>query len=1093
MFRNFILILFLFFSCKDRQQVDVPETVFTLVSNEHTGVKFSNDLRETEEQNILRNPYYYNGGGVAIGDINNDGLPDIYFTGNMTGDELYLNKGNLQFQNITRTAGIISANLWTTGVTFTDINNDGWLDIYVCRSGLRNFRNNLLYINKGNGKFIESAKQYGLNDDGYSVQASFFDFDTDGDLDLYLVNHSVKFFASQEQLFALKHNPDPSEADKLYRNNNNGTFTDISKEAGIDHFAFGLSASIGDLNQDGLPDIYVTSDFFEPDYLYINQGDGTFTNKLHESFGHISFSSMGSDINDINNDGFPDIMVCDMQPADNYRKKANMASMDPARFERIVNEGYHYQYMQNTLQLNSGDGRFSEIAELSGVSETDWSWGPLLFDVDNDGFKDLFISNGIRRDIQYKDNLINMPQKSTATQPKALDIIESFPVEKIKNYSFKNNDGITFKNQSDSWGIDHEGFTTGAAYADLDLDGDLDLVLNNIDDEASIYENTWSDNFRDKSNYLQLTLIGTDDNKLGVGTIVKVMTDSIVQYQRLQPTRGFQSSVEPIIHFGLSTSQVIEKVEIRWPNGTYTYLHNIPSNQRIEIKQENTTSKESETHLPTPLFTKITGAIGLNHYHQEEPFDDFEKEVLLPHKYSQLGPGLMVGDVNGDALDDFYIGGAKGFSGQLYIQDNTGAFTPNSKLTWESDKHFEDIGGHFFDSDADGDQDLYIASGSNEWQHGSIMYQDRLYINDGNGNFKRTLNALPVLNTSSSVVRSADYDNDGDLDLFVGGRQLSGQYPLPASSTILNNNDGIFSDFTPEIAMDLQDIGMVTDAQWTDFDDDGDLDLLLVGEWMPITFFENRDGIFYPYQASSTERTNGWWYSLAQADIDKDGDIDYVAGNLGKNYKYQASANEPFEVYADDFDNNGTLDIVFGYHQQGKVFPLRGKQCSSEQMPFIKDKFPSYSSFASSDLMQVYGQENIDNAYHSEAFTFASVFIENLGHGQFRLKELPLAAQFSSVNGIIIEDFDTDGFLDILLAGNMFHAEVETARNDAGTGLFLKGNGKNNFEPTPAYSSGFFAPWDVKNIQVLKRYNGSRLILVANNDDQLQFFGLNHD
>ncbi len=1094
MFRNFILTLLLpiFFSCGDRQPVNRPTTAFVLVPSEHTGVKFSNDLRESEEQNILRYPYYYNGGGVAIGDINNDGLPDIYFTGNMTGDQLYLNKGNLQFQNVTRTAGILSANLWTTGVTFTDINNDGWLDIYVCRSGQRNFRNNLLYINQGNGKFKESAKQYGLNDNGYSVQASFFDFDIDGDLDLYLVNHSVKFFASQEQLFASRKNPDPFEADKLYRNNNDGSFTDISKDAGINHFAFGLSASVGDLNRDGLPDLYVASDFFEPDFLYINQGDGTFINRLNESFGHISFSSMGSDINDINNDGYLDIIVCDMLAADNYRKKANMAGMDPARFQRMVKEGYHYQYMQNTLQLNTGVGRFSEIAQLSGVSETDWSWGPLLFDVDNDGFKDLFISNGIRRDIQHKDNVVYLPQLANpAARIKALDIIEKFPVAKIKNYLFKNSDGLSFLNQSDLWGVDHEGFTTGAAYADLDRDGDLDLVFNNIDDEASIYENIFSDNFPKESNYLQLTLAGTADNELGVGATVKVTADGMVQYQNLQLTRGFQSSVEPVIHFGLGTAKIIDEVEIQWPNGTYSYLHNVSSNQRLQIRQDKTGGQEGKTPNAKPLFTEITQDMGLNHYHQEQPFDDFEKEILLPHKYSQLGPCLVVGDINGDSLEDFYIGGAKGFPGELYVQDNTGGFKSNATYTWEADKQFEDTGGHFFDSDSDGDLDLYVASGSNEWTDGSAMYQDRLYINNGNGSFTRAENALPDLPISSSVVRSADYDNDGDPDLFVGGRQRPGQYPKPVSSTVLVNDGGIFTDLTSQIAVDLQEIGMVTDAQWTDFDSDGDIDLMLVGEWMPITFLENRDGIFYPYQASSTRNTNGWWYCLAQADVDKDGDMDYVAGNLGKNYKYQASMQEPFEVFSDDFDNNGTLDIVLGYHQQGKVFPLRGKQCSSEQMPFIKEKFPSYSSFASSDLLQVYGQENIEKAYHLQAFTFASVFIENLGNGQFKITELPLEAQFSSVNGIIIEDFNSDGLLDMLLAGNMFQAEVETARNDASTGLLLKGNGGNNFYPVAAYASGFYAPWDVKNIQVLRQKHGTPLIVVANNDHQLQIFALN--
>ncbi|MEQ8556558.1 MAG: VCBS repeat-containing protein [Cyclobacteriaceae bacterium] len=1087
-----MLFLLLFFSCKEKLSTEISGTAYSLVPSEYSGVSFSNDLRETENQNILQFPYYYNGGGVAVGDINNDGLPDIYFTGNMKGDQLYLNKGKLQFENITGDAGILSTNLWTTGVTFTDINNDGWLDIYVCRSGIRNFRNNLLYINQGNGKFVESAKQYGLNDNGYSVQASFFDFDIDGDLDLYLVNHSDRFFTNQEELFASKNEPQPHEADKLYRNNGDGSFTDISKEAGINHFAFGLSAAIADLNQDGLPDIYAASDFFEPDYFYVNQGDGTFTNKLRESFGHISFSSMGSDVNDINNDGLPDIIVCDMQPADNFRKKASMASMDPARFHRIVNEGYHYQYMQNTLQLNSGVGRFSDIAELSGLSETDWSWGPLLFDMDNDGFKDLFISNGIRRDIQYKDSRINLQNMSSAgTRMKAVDVIKTFPVVKIKNYSFKNLDGITFQNQSDSWGIDHEGFTTGAAYADLDADGDLDLVFNNIDDKASIYENIWSDAFREKSNYLQLVLKGTEDNKLGIGTVVKLMAEGQIQYQSLQPTRGFQSSVEPIIHFGLSSVKIIDKVEIRWPNGTYSYLHNIPSNQRIEVKQESTTTREPESQKIKPLFAEIAGDSGLAHVHQEQPYNDFEKETLLPHKYSQLGPCLVVGDVNGDKLDDVYVGGAKGYSGQLYIQGKTGSFKASAKSTWQASKDFEDVGGHFFDCDGDGDQDLYVASGGNEWENISRMYQDRLYINDGKGNFKRSANALPESSTSSAAVRSGDYDNDGDLDLFIGGRLQPGLYPLPSSSTILNNKDGIFSDVTSEIAKDLKDIGMVTDAQWTDFDVDGDLDLLIVGEWMPITFFENRDGIFYPYEVASAKNTKGWWYSLAQADLDLDGDMDYVAGNLGKNYKYQATLDEPFEVFADDFDDNGTHDIVLSYHQEGKVFPLRGRQCSSQQMPFIKEKFPNYSSFASSDLIEVYGQESIQNAYHLQANTFASVFIENLGQGQFSFNELPQAAQLSSVNGIIIQDFDEDGFSDILIAGNMFQVEVETARNDAGHGLFLKGNGENSFEPIPAYSSGFFAPGDVKNIQAIKQADGSPLILVANNNDRLQVFTIN--
>ncbi len=1089
MFKYFILILLIYSCSGDVQTIDdAPKTIFNLVPSEHSGVKFSNDIKESEEQNILRDPYFYNGGGVAIGDINNDGLPDIYFTGNMAGDRLYLNKGKLHFQDITQKAGILSANIWTTGVTFADVNNDGWLDIYVCRSGKRSFRNNLLYINQGNGKFIESAKEYGLNDNGYSVQASFFDYDLDGDLDLYLVNHSIKFFGDQNELFALKHKPDSLEADKLYRNNNDGTFTNISKKAGIDHFAFGLSASIGDLNQDGLPDIYTASDFFEPDYLYINNGDGTFSNKLAESFGHISFSSMGSDISDINNDGLLDIMVCDMQPADNYRKKANMASMDPQRFKRIVDEGYHYQYMQNTLQLNSGLGRFSEIAELSGVSETDWSWGPLFFDMDNDGWKDLFVSNGIRRDIQYKDIQTDMQKKSTTTRLSSIDVIENFPVNKIKNYSYKNVGGITFQDQSDSWGIDFKGFTTGASFGDLDLDGDLDLVLNNLNGEASIYENTVSDNTKGNSNYLQIVLRGTEDNSMGIGTTVKITTNDSSQYQVLQHTRGFQSSVEPIVHFGLSKVKAIDEIEIRWPNGTYTYLHDIPSNQRITIKQENTTTKQNLTQPSALLFTDVTDRIGLDYFHKEIPYDDSVKEILLPHKYSQLGPGLAVGDVNGDGLDDFYIGGAKDHSGQLYIQDNTGSFKTSSELTWKKDKRYEDVEALFFDSDNDGDQDLYIVSGSNEWDIGSEMYQDRLYINNGKGKFKRQPKALPSSHSSNSVVRADDYDGDGDLDLFIGGRLQPGRYPLPASSMILNNDKGVFKDVTSEIASELHEIGMVTDAQWTDFDGDQDLDLMLVGEWMPITIFENRDGKFSRYQTPSLEKTNGWWYSLTKADMDMDGDMDYVVGNLGLNYKYKASETEPFQVYADDFDNSGTIDIVLAYYNSGNVFPLRGRQCSSEQIPSLKEKFPTYSIFASSTLSEIYGDKELAQAHHLQAFTFASTYIENLGEGRFNVHQLPLPAQFSSVNGIVVGDFNDDGSKDLLLAGNMYSSEVETARNDAGLGLVLTGNGTNDFTPLPSVSSGFLAPGNVKGLAKLKRDDGSTLILVANNNNRLQAF-----
>lgn len=1092
------LFLCLIISCQPEQRSrDSHEPLFTMLSPESTGIDFANKIQENERQNFLTFPYYYNGGGVAVGDINADGLPDLYFTGNMVGDRLYVNKGNLQFEDITRKAGILQQNLWTTGVSFVDINNDGLLDIYVCRSGMRGFRNNLLYINQGNNKFTEQAKAYGLNDNGYSVQAYFFDYDIDGDLDMYLVNHSSKFFADQTELFSLKGKPEPDEADKLYRNDgvfSSSTpqirFTEVSQEAGIRHFGFGLSASIEDFNADGFPDVYVANDFFEPDFLYINQRDGTFSNELEDYFGHTSFSSMGSDAADFNNDGLPDLMVCDMQAEDNYRKKAHMASMDTKRFARMLEEGYYYQYMQNILQLNTGAGRFSEIAELAGVDETDWSWGPLFFDMDNDGWKDLFVSNGIRRDIQYKDILTEVGQKIGGTRPPAaMDLIEHFPVERLSNYTFKNERNLTFSNQSQNWGIDFEGFSTGAAYADLDMDGDLDLVLNNLDDLASIYENQTRQ--YTGANYIQVKLIGKEDNTYGIGARIEIYTDSSSRYQYMQTTRGFQSAIAPSVHVGIGNEKTIKELKVRWPNGTHTIMRNISVNQSLSISQEDTEKSPTEV-LEKPIFSEITSDINLNHQHREILYDDFAKEVLLPHKYSQLGPRIATADVNGDGLDDFYIGGAKDFSGKLFLQTTSGKFETISQATWDQDKSHEDIDAAFFDSDGDGDLDLYVVSGSNEWDEGSTMYQDRLYTNNGDGKFTRNKNALPTMDISGACVRPGDFDKDGDIDLFIGGRIVPGKYPLPARSYLLRNEGDKFLDITEEICQDLISLGLVSDALWTDYDNDGNLDLMIVGEWMPITVFQNHNGKSFTHlNIQPFTHSHGWWYSLATADIDKDGDMDYLVGNVGLNYKYQASEKEPFHVYASDFDENGSLDIVLGYFNQGELYPLRGKQCSSEQMPFITEKFPQYTMFASATLEEVYGAENLESATHYEATKFASVYIENQGEGQFEMVPLPQQAQFSAINEFITTDVDEDGHLDVLLAGNMFQSEVETARNDAGAGLLLKGDGRGNFLPIPAYESGFFAPGDVKCLAKLKSVNGKELFLVGNNNGVLQIFSRN--
>ena len=1073
-------------SCAPDERSD-SSALFRSVPAEHSGIDFANRITENDRENILQYPYYYNGGGVAVGDLTGDELPELYFTGNMVGDQLYINQGGLQFEDATIKAGILRGNLWTTGVTFADVNNDGWLDIYVCRSGTGTFRNNLLYINDQKGKFSEQAKAYGLNDNGYSVQSYFFDYDLDGDLDLYLVNHSVRFFEGQEKLFAMKQRPEPEEADKLYRNNGAGLFEDVSEQAGIRHFAFGLSAAVADFNQDGYPDIYAASDFFEPDLLYLNNGDGTFSDALPEAMGHTSFSSMGSDAADFNNDGYPDLFVCDMQAQDNYRKKAHMASMDVGRFNRIVAEGYHYQYMQNTLQLNSGLGRYSEIAELAGVSETDWSWAPLFFDVDRDGWKDLFVSNGIRKDFQYKDILIDLQKEGKSPQQVSpMNIIERFPVQKLNNYFYQNQRDLSFSDQSDSWGVDFAGFSTGAAYGDLDLDGDLDLVLNNIDEQASLFECLTSGR-KDAGNWLQIVLRGGPDNFFGVGTKVEVKTETLTQHQHLQPSRGFQSSVDQALTFGLANATTIEEIRVHWPNGSSSILNNVRANQRLEIRQENST-KTSREEENTPLFSEISGSLGLVHRHREKVHDDYTNEVLLPHKYSQLGPHLAVADVNGDGLEDFFVGGAAGYSGQLYLQTENATFSPHSSPDIQQHRAFEDMGILFFDCDQDGDPDLYVGSGSNEWDPESNQYQDRLYFNDGQGNYTYRESWLPKAQSSTGQIRSADFDGDGDPDLFVAGRQQPGRYPLPVSSQLLLNEGDRFRDVTRERASHLLDIGMVTDALWTDLDQDQDQDLVLVGEWMPITLLKNDEGKLSPMQTTGLEQTHGWWYSIAGEDFDRDGDIDFVAGNLGLNYKYRASPEEPFQVYAHDFDRNESLDIVLGYFNDGELYPLRGRQCSSEQIPALKERFPSYASFAKSSLRDIYGSESLDAAYHAEVYTFASAYIENLGPGEFQVRPLPPTAQFSAVNDFVIDDFNGDGNQDVLLAGNMYQSEVETARNDASLGLLLEGSGAGTFKVIPTAESGFLTPGDVKSLARINTANQKALVLVGNNADRLQVY-----
>ncbi|WP_271783050.1 VCBS repeat-containing protein [Aquimarina algiphila] len=1081
------------FSCQENK-----EKQFSLLSGDRTGILFSNDIIETDSLNYFTYPYMYMGGGVSAGDINNDGLVDLFFTANMKSNSLYLNKGKFKFEDITDAANVAGDDRWFTGTTMVDINNDGYLDIYVSVSGKSNKRNNLLYINNGpsvnSGQitFTEKAEAFGINHNGHTTQSTFFDYDNDGDLDLYLANYPPTPFKSPVSFYRRKvNNPKIEESDILFKNNGDGTFTDVTIESGILNFGLSLSATIADFNDDGFKDIYVSNDFDSPDFMYINNKNGTFKEIAKEAVNHTSQYGMGADIADYNNDNLHDIAQVDMTPEDNRRSKSNMSSMNPLGFTKMVNSGLNYQYMQNSLQLNRGNDAngnpvFSEVSRIAGISTTDWSWSILFSDLDNDGWKDITISNGTRRDINNRDYFAKLKTKNYfGNAALSAEEVQQIPSEKISNYIFKNTKDFTFKNMVDEWGWDEKTFSNGSLYADLDNDGDLDFVINNIDQHPSIYKN----NNLDHNNFLTISLKGTKNNQNGLGAKVYITTNQSQQFNELTLTRGFQSSVAPILHFGLGKEEIVSLVKVVWPNGDISEIKDVKANQNLLVDFSSAQKSKKESLQNKPLFQTIAlDAIGVDFAHIENKYDDYYFEPLLPHQTSMLGPGIAVGDVNGDGLEDFYIGGASKQAATLFVQNTEGKFNRTNNIIWEADKDMEDMSALFLDYDNDGDKDLYVVSGGNEGNQDLANFQDRLYINNGNGKFIKSVNILPRIETSGSRVIAGDYDNDGDLDLFVGGRLVVGQYPWPAKSYILNNDNGIYKDVTAEIAPDFSTLGMITDASWTDFDNNGTLDLIIVGEWTPILFYSN-DGNTFQNTTTSTglQNTNGWWSSITQDDFDNDGDIDYIIGNLGLNYKYKASKDEPFEVYADDFDGNKRKDIVLSYYNFGKLFPVRGKSCSSQQMPTLRKKFQDYNSFAIADVNEVYGKEKLDNAeIHYKVQTFASSYIENLGKGKFKITPLPNEAQFSSVNKIISDDIDGDGFKDIILGGNLYASEIETPRNDSSIGTFLKGDGNGNFIAVPNDQCGLYLKGDVKDFSFITIGN-TRYIGVVKNNDDLQF------
>ncbi|MFI1771195.1 VCBS repeat-containing protein [Thalassobellus citreus] len=1080
---SFILLI----NCSKENHTD--NKIFTSLNANKSGIDFKNVLTENDSLNYFTYGYLYMGAGVSAGDINNDGLIDLYFTGNQVSNKLYLNKGNLQFEDITKSAGVGGDNKWYTGVTMADVNDDGFLDIYCSVSGKFGPRNNELYINNGNNTFSEKAKDYGIDDIGSSVQASFFDYDKDGDLDLYVANYPSMPFKAP--VFAFKYrmaNVQENETDHLYRNDN-GSFTDVTNETGVRNFGLSLSATIGDLNNDGWDDIYVSNDFMSPDFMYLNNQDGTFKEEVKNATAHTAFYGMGADIADINNDGFLDIFQVDMDAENHRRQKANMASMNPDLFWNTVDAGFHYQYMHNTMQLNSGVFKngiphFSNVSRLTGTSSTDWSWGPLLVDLDNDGLKDLFVSNGTRREINNND-YFNKLKKDKIKEKDFLNAALNIPSERIDNFVFRNNGDLNFEVANDNWGISFKGFSNGSTYADLDNDGDLEIITNNIDDLASIFENKSSL----KNDYLTIEFEGNKGNHFGLGNKVYVTVNDQTQMQQLTLTHGFQSSIAPELHFGLGQSEKIKELKVVWTDGKIQKLNDIDSNQKLTLKYSNAIAEQEEPINEKHLFVTDNSELFPQHKHIENEYDDFKDQVLLPHKMSTFGPAMAIGDLNNDGLDDYFIGGSKDNSGSIFIQTDQGFVKQDSEFL-NNDKASEDIGALIFDADGDGDNDLYVSSGGYEFAPNSELLQDRLYINDGKGNFSKT-DALPEMITSSSKIFNADFDKDGKQDLLVLGRQLPGDYPKAVNSYLLKGvgetskpKFEIFNSMQPEAFTNL---GMATNAVITDFNNDGWDDFIIVGEWMSIKVFKNIQSGFADVSEDMglNKDTTGWWWSISEGDFDGDSDMDYVLGNNGLNYKYKANPEETFDIYVNDFDKNNKDDIVLSYHEEGKQYPVRGRGCSSQQIPGIKEKFENYESFAEATLVDVYTEEALKKSLHYQIKSFASIYLENKD-GKFVIHNLPVEAQTSCINKILVDDYNKDGNLDILIAGNLYMSEVETPRNDAGYGLYLEGNGNGNFKPITPSKSGFFTPGDVKDMGVIK-FKNTPYIISVKNDDYLQF------
>ena len=1112
-------LIFTAISCKNKK-------LFEKINAGQSGIHFNNLIEDNDSVNVLDIENIYNGGGVGIADFNNDGLQDIYFSGNTVSNKLYLNKGNFEFEDITDLAGAGGDGKWCRGVSIVDINNDGLQDIHVSATILKDpvKREDLLYINKGINKkgvplFVNMAKEYGLNEASHSTMAAFFDYDNDGDLDMYLLVNEVRDHEFPNKFRPAYKNREHPNTDKLFRNDFNDSlghpfFTDISLQAGITIEGYGHGVTICDINRDGWKDVYVTNDFIPENLLYINNKNGTFTNREQQYFKHTSANAMGQDVIDINNDGLADVIELDMSPEDNYRKKTMLNPISYLKFQLSDVYGLQYQYVRNTLQINQGPSVlendtighpvFSDIGFLSGIAETDWSWTPLVADFDNDTYRDIIITNGFPKDVTDND-FIAFRNKAMLLISKR-ELLDEIPKVKVTNYGYKNTGGISFSNVSDAWGLSDVSFSNGAAWADLDNDGDLDWVVNNINDEAFLYKNNSQES---DSHYLQVKLEGDSLNKGGLGAFVELhYNKGQIQVYETSPYRGYLSSVQNMAHFGLGKIEVVDSLIVTWPGGKRQLIQNIKADQSltVTIKDAGVVLPAMQSLLATnAIFREITSSVNVSYTHHDSDFIDFNIQRLLPHKLSEYGPALAIADIDGNGLDDIVSGGSYYYPAQFFLQQPNGKFHRKENLTGSVSMlppKKEDMGILLFDADSDGDNDLYIASGGYEAAPGSNSYRDRFYLNDGKGNFLIDTTAFPINLASKSCVRAADFDKDGDLDLFVAGRVDPWNYPKPVSSIIYRNDSKSgevkFTDVTNSIAKDLLRTGLVCDALFTDFDNDGWVDIMLAAEWQPVKFFKNRQGIFEDATAASgLMQQTGWWNSLAAGDFDNDGDMDYIAGNLGTNSFYKASEKYPVHITANDFDKNGSYDALISVYlpesaekREPKEYPAHLRDDFIAQLTVARKKFPDYKSFAHATLDELIADFYKGNILRMQAVNLKSSFIRNDGNGRFTMISLPEQAQFSMINGMVAEDFDGDGNLDVIISGNDYGTEVSIGRYDALNGLFLKGDGKGNFRALSILESGIYLPGNGKSLVMLQDAQKKCLLAASENKGPLKILKL---